>query len=166
LFNTFDNWCLEGMSVVVIDPLPSFSLMKWQSVSMCFILSCWIGLRARPMSDLLSQNNSLEPLQCIFKSSSTSFIHHSLQVLCFIALGSATALDQSHDTASEQNRIWRHMNDCTKVIKILLIFHGKSIEEKKEKTVGMQIFKFYSNKIINWLNKSYKKRICIFTGRW
>ena len=53
--NTSAIWLLVGIKVGRMTPDLIFSLTKWQSISMCFVLSCCTGLAARAIEDWLSQ---------------------------------------------------------------------------------------------------------------
>ncbi|RDY08693.1 hypothetical protein CR513_07062, partial [Mucuna pruriens] len=62
---------------------------------MCFVLSCWTGLWAILIAELLSQNNFIGPSYFTLRSSRIIFIHNPSHIPCAMARNSASALDRA-----------------------------------------------------------------------
>ncbi|RDY03702.1 hypothetical protein CR513_12679, partial [Mucuna pruriens] len=92
LVKTSATWSFIGTCVVTTSPLFNFSLMKCQSISMCLVLSCWTGLWAILIAELLSQNNFIGPT---LRSSRIIFIHNPSYIPCAMAQNSASTLDRA-----------------------------------------------------------------------
>ena len=59
LVNTSASWFAEATNLVVIDPSCILSRMKWQSISICLVLSWKTGLAVICKVALLSQCNNV-----------------------------------------------------------------------------------------------------------
>lgn len=62
-----------------------FSRMKWQSTSLCFVLSCWIGLATVESATLLSHSNRVGPVWKMLRSLRNCISHKTSQVVRAIA---------------------------------------------------------------------------------
>lgn len=72
------------------------SLMKFLSMKICFVRSCWTGLFAMLIADLLSQNNLTGVSTFSLNSSRTLLIQNTLQTPLAISLYSTCATSSNH----------------------------------------------------------------------
>ncbi|RDY07787.1 hypothetical protein CR513_08048, partial [Mucuna pruriens] len=95
LVKTSTTWSPVRTCVMTISPLSNFSLMKFLSISMCFVLSCQTGLWAILIAELLSQNNFIAPSYFTLRSSRIIFIHIPSHIPYAMARNFASVLDRA-----------------------------------------------------------------------
>ena len=85
------NWWSVLTCSVSIIPFCIFSLIKWQSILMCFVLSWYIGFTAICMAALLSQNNFTGNVNFQFSSANKTINQITYNVALAMLLYSASA---------------------------------------------------------------------------
>ena len=85
------NWWVEWIGISRMRPWDTVSLMKWQSISICLVLSWKIGLEAMCMVAWLSQKSKVEVDKEIWKSVNNCQSHNNSLAVAAIALYSASA---------------------------------------------------------------------------
>lgn len=91
--NKFVNWSLDLVKVVSISLDWTWYPIKWQSTSICFVLSCNTGFAAICIAAWLSQWRVMGALLVIARSFNKAFNQINSQVVDTIALYYAPALD-------------------------------------------------------------------------
>ena len=85
LMNKSTSWCCEDTFIVLRQPACIFSRTRWQSISMCFVISWKTGLAAIWRVVSLSQNSVVGSLLWIPKSRRRAINQINSQVTLAIA---------------------------------------------------------------------------------
>ena len=83
----------DGIWKSLITCYFNFSRIRWQSIWICFVLSCWIGFVAMDIADLLSVYSKVD-YECLISRSCKAYKSHWISQVVVARARSTSAEDQ------------------------------------------------------------------------